>query len=56
MGQVHYTALVEWGRGRRGSKWSCHVISYYKMTEFFLVRLRNLPMNFFRRARLKYVI
>jgi len=56
MGQVHYTAVVECGRGGRGSKWSCLVTSYYKMMAFFLVRLRNLPMNSFRRARPKYVI
>jgi hypothetical protein len=55
MGQVRYPALVEWGRGGRGSKWSCHVISY-KMMAFFLVRLRNLPTYFFRRASPKYVI
>jgi hypothetical protein len=26
MDQVHYTALVEWGRSGRGSKWSCHIL------------------------------
>jgi hypothetical protein len=51
MGQVHYTALVEWGVGANG-----HVIYYYKITAFFLVRLRNLPTKFFRRARPKYII